>query len=361
MHHFRSLFWTTLLSLVAAGPATAPSDASPPRTGDIVLNFTQRSPLSSRKEMARRLTCKESELGDDYDLTTFPFNAYIPPNYDPSTPFGVFVLLANKDVNCVAASWEPLFDKSHMIYITPQYRVMQGWQLAGLGLDAIDNLKRHYNIDTHRVYVMWSTLLNMQLPILCADVYSGMVLVGNCGYFRNIIVSGNRYMPAQFSRPPADLLRKAKSHGFILLDLDQSDPGVQPLAGALKEDGFAHVLTIGVTAHDLHFATFTAGWITDPGLPFLDKAAQENPGTPSDSANAASVSPSPTDTAAAPPTTRPSRAQHLLSMAQLFIANGKTELARTNLQDILSNYPDDPAAVQARKLLDSLPAPPPPQ
>jgi TolA-binding protein len=47
-------------------------------------------------------------------------------------------------------------------------------------------------------------------------------------------------------------------------------------------------------------------------------------------------------------------------MARLFIANGSTERARTNLQTILTRYPRDPAAVPAKKLLDSLPSPPPP-
>jgi TolA-binding protein len=49
-------------------------------------------------------------------------------------------------------------------------------------------------------------------------------------------------------------------------------------------------------------------------------------------------------------------------MAQLYVANGNTELARTKLQSILTHYPNDPAAIPAKKLLASLPPPsPPPQ
>jgi TolA-binding protein len=48
-------------------------------------------------------------------------------------------------------------------------------------------------------------------------------------------------------------------------------------------------------------------------------------------------------------------------MARLFIQNGNTERARTNLQAILAQYPHDPAATPAKKLLESLPPPPPPQ
>jgi hypothetical protein len=45
-------------------------------------------------------------------------------------------------------------------------------------------------------------------------------------------------------------------------------------------------------------------------------------------------------------------------MAQLYINNGNTELARTKLQSILTSFPNDPAAIPARKLFDSLPPPP---
>ena len=47
-------------------------------------------------------------------------------------------------------------------------------------------------------------------------------------------------------------------------------------------------------------------------------------------------------------------AAHLLAMAKLFVNNGELDLAREKLQAIISEYPGDPAASAARKLLDQI-------
>jgi hypothetical protein len=264
MHHLRKsrVFWTVVLlaaaTASAGAPTTGPASAPPPQTGDIKLTFSQRSPLSSPKEIARRISLKESDLaGGDYDLTTFVFRAYIPPNYDPHASYGVFVYLGNHDANSVTTKWEPLFDKSHMIYIAPDWHApMVEWQLIGLGFDAIDNLKRLYNIDTHRLYDMWLNSGSLLMPVTGADFYTGMIMSEDWDYYRKIEVPGKGYHDADFQLPPSDLLRKAK----------------------------------------------------------------------------------------------------------LYIDNGNTERARIKLQTLLTSYPNDPAAIPAKKLLDSLPPPPaPPQ
>ena len=356
LRKLRVLLWGALLLLAAAAPATAPAGASAAQTGEITLNFTQRSPLSSRKELARRLSFQESRLGDDYDLKTFTFQVYVPPSYDPKTPYGILVYLGNHDVSSVPTQWEPLFDKSHMIFIGPDWHSpMSEADLVGLGFDAIDNLKRLYNIDTHRLYDMWFNSGDLRFPLAGADVYTGMILGLNWDYWRRLNVPPNGFHPADFPPPPIDEIQKARRHGVVLISLSSHpNPGVTMLVMGLKEDGFAHVLSISQTPDELHYPNYAAGWMTDPVLPFLDKAAQERPGM---------------SAPGAPPATRPSTtspagsadAQHLLTMARLFIANGSPERARTNLQSILARYPHDPAAAPAKKLLDSLPPPPPPQ
>jgi hypothetical protein len=218
LRKLRALCWTVLLSLAAAAPATAPADASPPQTGEITLKFSQRSPLSSRTEIARRLGLHDTKLlPEDYDLAAFTFRVYVPPNYDPKTPYGVFVYLGNHDDNTVATKWEPLFDKSHMIFIAPDWHSPQAeWQLIGLGFDAIDNLKRLYNIDTNRLYDMWFNSGPLLMPIAGADVYTGMILGEDWRYWRRISMRPNQFHPADFQSPPADLLAKAKPHAVVL-------------------------------------------------------------------------------------------------------------------------------------------------
>lgn len=370
MHHlqaWRTLFWIALLSLVAAAPASGPANASPPQTGEITLKFTQRSPLSSQKEIARRLVVKESDLREDYDLSSYTFRVYVPRNYDPSTPCGIFVYLGSHDVPSLPAQWEPVFDKSHMIFIGPDWHSPQySWQLFGLGFDAIDNLKRLYNIDTHRLYDMWFGSISLAFPIAGADVYTGMIFGRQWEYFRRINLPDHHYVPPTFSPPRPDLLQKARQHGVVLISLtDEPAGGAGPvIAMALKQDGFTRVLSITEKLEEVHYPNFAAGWITDPVLPFLDKAAQEHPAARSTSAKPGTAATAATQlsgaTDAAPAEGSP-QAQHLLTMARLFITNGTPERARTNLQMILTQYPHDPAAIPAKKLLDSLPPPPPPQ
>lgn len=268
---FRAHCLIALLSLTVV----ACTSAAPPKTGEITLTFTQRSPLSSPKEIARRMSCPESQLdGGDYDLTTHPFRIYVPTNYDPSTPYGVFVFLANHDVNSVPKNWEPLFDKSHMIFIAPDWHSPQPpWQLVGMGFDAIDNLKRLYNIDTHRLYDMWFNSGSLQMPFAGADVYTGMIVGEDWHYFRRVNLGGNRFHRADFPPPPADLLRKAKLHGVVLITMaGNTDSGAPFITKALQQDGFAHVLSI-TESLEAHYPNLAADWITDPVLPFLDKAA----------------------------------------------------------------------------------------
>jgi hypothetical protein len=112
------------------------------------------------------------------------------------------------------------------------------------------------------------------------------------------------------------------------------------------------------TYDELHYPNYPASWITDPVLPFLDKAAQQSPATPAMYPSRQSAATLTTHPARAAPSAS-SDAQRLLTMAQLFMDNGNTEKARTNLQAIITKYPHDPAAIAAKKLLDSLPQPPP--
>src|ERR1700689_4776524 len=127
-------------------PATQP--AVPVKTGEFDLTFTERSPLSTPKELARRLNLKPASLGADYDLSKRPFKAYVPRNYDPATSVGVFVYLGYKDSVSTPPLWKPVVEQSHMIFITPvchfgtEYSPsVPMWQMAGLALDAVYNLK----------------------------------------------------------------------------------------------------------------------------------------------------------------------------------------------------------------------------
>jgi TolA-binding protein len=61
--------------------------------------------------------------------------------------------------------------------------------------------------------------------------------------------------------------------------------------------------------------------------------------------------------AAAPAKPAVSKAQRLLNMAQLYVNNGQRDLAKTKLQQLLADYPNDPVAPKAKQLLEQLSSP----
>ena len=352
----------------AALPETAPSAAR----GEIDLTFTQRSPISTRKELARRLNFKESELGDDYDLPKRPFKAYVPPGYNPSVPYGVFVYLGYKDSESVPTEWEPALDKAHLIFITPVCHHGQQyagdvplWQTMGLAFDAVENLKHTYNIDPRRLYLMSFGNDSLRMLLATGDVFTGLLDTFDEQYFRKMVSPNRSFIPGSYPPPPGNLLQEAKRRAIVLLDPDFTNPndsrGMR--LAAMKSDGFTHLLAQKVDTDDVHYPHLKVAWFEDSVLPFLDKVALDAPASrPALASSSPATQPTPGATG---PTVRPPadtsgnpEAQHLLSMARLYIQNGQPALARPKLETILASYPKDPAAVTAKQLLATLPSPP---
>jgi TolA-binding protein len=90
---------------------------------------------------------------------------------------------------------------------------------------------------------------------------------------------------------------------------------------------------------DLHYPNLKAEWFEQEVLPFLDKES-----------TAATTKPS------AAPTSAPSAspAERLLTLGQLYLHTGKTDLAREKLQQVIDDYPNDPAAATAGELLEQM-------
>ena len=147
-------FVLTLRIRADALPSTQPAI----QTGELDLAFTERSPLSTQEEIARRLKANPDK---DYDLSTLPFKAYVPTNYDPTVRHGLIVYLGYKDTVSSPPLWHPPLEKYHVIFISPVCHTGDHYapsvplsQTFGLTLDAVYNCKKKYNIDDHRVYLM---------------------------------------------------------------------------------------------------------------------------------------------------------------------------------------------------------------
>jgi hypothetical protein len=342
-------FFNASASFSRADDAAATQPAAQVQTGEIDLTFTQRSPLSSRKEIARRLSMDESTMGDDYDLSQRPFKAYVPTDYDPATPQGIFVYLGYKNTVSSPPPWRPFLEQTHMIFISPVCHSGQEyppavpmWQSMGLAIDAVDNLKRLYNIDPKRIYLMSWNSGSLRMSFASADVFTGFAVTCDDDFFAPLRASNGGYYPIDFPTPDATLFQKARSRGFFLIS--ESDSEKQELILAVMKQTFRHVsLNILSLGDDLHYPNFKLEWFQQQALPFLDAASADQPKFTAP------------PTAAQPPAApAPSPADHLISMAKLYINNNRPDMARAKLQQVLDLYPNDPLVATARQMMQQL-------
>jgi hypothetical protein len=348
------------LRAFADAPASAPT-TEPTKTGEFDITFTERSPLSAPREIARRMNLREHDLGADYDLTKMPFKAYVPKSYDAAQPHGLIVFLGYKDSVSVATLWEPALDQSHLIFITPvahsgrQYQpVIPIWQTMGLAFDAVDNLKKAYNIDPKRIYLVGFDN-TAQHSFACADVFDGFVICQDYAYFVKLTQSNGTFFTPQFGPPGGPIFAMAKQRPYVLAagDIDSKDSMDGLMAASLRQLGFANVTTIKTDGEDLHYPNLQLKWFQETALPYLDKIAATQNIKP---LPVAAATPHPTTQRIAATTpSNESEPQHLLKVAKLYMDNGQTNLAKSKLQLIIDKYPDDPAAKTAKQWLDQLP------
>ena len=331
--------------------ATQPSAAA--KTGKFDVTFTERSPQSRRPELARRLNLDEAGMGDDYDLTQRPFKAFVPTNYDPKVACGVIVYLGYKDTTETPSAWEPAMEKSHLIFVSPVSHSGEGhgaevprWQSAGMALDAVYNLKKQYNIDPRRIYLMAWNVGATQVALAISDVFTGYILAFDQSWGQAIPAGGGAYYSSSFKAPEGILYWGAKTHPFFLID-DQSAELAKQIslkAGAMKRDDFEHVMQVGLSAgDDLHYPNMKAQWFEEKALPFLDQFATEPATRPSMAETGAT-------------TQAASKAGSWLSVAKILIANGQPDLAKSKLRSIITAYPEAPEAKEAKQLLQQLDA-----
>jgi hypothetical protein len=381
-----SLIRSALLCCIAVA-ATAHADGSlalssaegaatqPVQTGEIKLTFSERSPISTPKELARRLSMKPNEIPADYDISQLPFWAYIPATYDPKKPAGIIVYLGYKNTQETPKPWQPVLDRANLIFIsavchsgTQYLPAVPLAEAVGLGLDAVYNLKRRYAIDERRIYEMAGNDGATQAAFGTCDIYTGFIVIFDPSYCHPMYMPDRSYYIPAWPGPPTELFTRAKLRPFFEADVpDNADSWKETKLkqSTMASEGFVHLKLVKLSpGDDLHYPNLKADWFEQQALPFLDSASAR--GAPSGnsmpaaaSANApaspaSSATSSAASTAATTKPAAPSEAQHLLSLARLYIDNNHPELARPRLQMILDRYPNDPAAAQAKQLLDQL-------
>jgi hypothetical protein len=339
-----------------AAPETQPAAIETPAGAETEITFTERSPLSAPRSLADRMKLRPADLAPDYDLTTRPFRLYVPAGYDAKKPCALFVYLGYKDSVSTPPEWWPLLDRRQIIFITPECHSDQStpaiprWHMVGLALDAAFNCEKRFNIDNHRVYLMSWGLGSLETSMALSDVFTDFIIGLDPENPETIHLPGNRYIPTQMKGPAAHYVSLARQRPllFIWSDDPPSDDEKTDIVN-LKRENFAHIAQISLSLRDdLHYPHLNPAWLENRALPFFETTTSNAAASPAAGQTQPTTRPLAT---AAPDTNSPS---HLLSVAQLYLANGQTDLARLKLQQIIKNFPTDPAAAKAQELLGQM-------
>ncbi|HEY7087154.1 MAG TPA: hypothetical protein VH518_03635 [Tepidisphaeraceae bacterium] len=340
MRRFRLLTLATIaLSVICLVPAAAM--AQPSKTGEFITTFSKRSPLSEKKELLNRLGKKDP--GKDYDLASESFMVYVPHDYDASVPHGLIVWMNYKDVDTTPKSLQPLLDKSHTIFVVSKSAGQEDWIRAGLALDAVQNIKQLYTIDEKRVYLFAllqpDQVIGQKMGLSYADAFTGFVYIWNQRYFRPIPIPGEpgTSYAVSFSKPNLPVYNIAKTRKHVLIGDARAGGTDKLILKAYEQDGFHSMFYTEAAFDDLHYPSIQTGWF-EKTMQFLDAPDQ------------AVASTHPTET------TRPaiSEPQRMLNLAKTYLGMKNYPVARTKLQDVIRKFPDDPAAAEAKQLLEQI-------
>jgi predicted esterase len=238
----------------------------PPKTGDVTLTFTNKSPLSDAAKLTRRggwsLDFIKKQIDPDYELAKESFSAYIPANYDGTQPYGLFVWISAGPKGDFPAAFKPALDQHHLIWIgannsgNPRAMLVR----MGLALDAVDNMKSQYKIDDERIYIggisgggKVATILGVGWP----DAFRGGFYIVGCSHYRDVPTGETgHFWPRGFNAPEPKLLTDAKQRNRHVFFTGEKDMNRKPTVGiyeAFKVDKFQHLTLLDLpgVGHEL--------------------------------------------------------------------------------------------------------------
>ena len=227
---------------------------APPKTGNVTLTFTEKSPLSDPAKLARRggwpLDVIKKQIDVDYDLSNESFAAYIPADYDATKPFSLMVWINAGAKGDIPAAWKTASDQHHLIWIgannggNPRAMLIR----MGLALDAVSNMKSRYKIDEDRIYIAGTsgggkvaTILGVGWP----DAFRGGFYMVGCCHYRDVPTGepGHQW-PRGFNAPEPRLLTEARQrnrHVFFTGEQDINRKPTLDMFAAYKNDKFQHL------------------------------------------------------------------------------------------------------------------------
>ena len=357
----RILGTVLLLSSVSRMALADDAPAEKPTTGSFQLTFTKRSELSTNIELVKRMgwdLAAEAAAKIDYNLPDESFEVYIPADYTGEKPYGLFVFVSPSPSGRPIEKYLKSMDEHHLIWIGPNKcgndRINR--PRMGLPIDAALSMKARYNIDPDRVYVAGASgggRIASMLGVGYADIFKGGFYIIGCNFYRQepSVEQKGAAFPKSYSVPPAKIFqqaRKQSKHVFLTGDTDGNREQTETYYNAFKRDGFEHITYLQVPGMG-HQAP-NEEWF-EKGMAALDENLPALPVKPT----LVTLKPATRPLVGATQTATPREvADHLLSTARLYIDNKQYERGKEKLNWIIQNYPNTPAATEAKKMLNEL-------
>lgn len=247
----------------ATPPEIHPEAPQANRVGRYATTFTQRSPLSSLKAIARRYDRKVSELqgtgkdGPSYDLTKETFEVVVPPSYRPDKPAALLVWVSPTPRGGISTpALTKVLGEKEILWVGADHSGNQRstWVRLGLALDAAYNMQRLYAINPDRVYVAGYSgggRVASALGMLFTDVFHGALCLMGVDYYHEVPIpyQPGTHWAAGYPQPPRAALELAKKRNRYVLvtgELDFNRVQTRIYAKRLRQDGFQHVTYIEV-------------------------------------------------------------------------------------------------------------------
>lgn len=256
-------------------------------TGGFETTFTERSPLSEIKSLAKRLKVlnpgEKMENLQDYDLSKEGWWVYVPEKYDPAKPMGLIVLALYKHADSLPPAILPQLADANVALVVPKEYLDTWWKRSGLMLDAAYNMQHMYKIDPKRVYIFGSQdwvdadgkmyAVGNIMGLFYPEVFTGTFTANSLLLYRRAPVARGGFYNPQTPRLEMAQGLLARTHPLVVGQVDDSE-GAKAAMAAYKMDGFKNLKVIPVSMEQYHYPNFTTDWLPDV-LKYMDGATAD--------------------------------------------------------------------------------------
>jgi hypothetical protein len=154
------------------------------RRGVYQRRFENPSILASKASLDERLKPPSNFYSGELDIGKEDFDIYVPDDYQPGKPFGLFVWINSGDCGLTPNEWYPTFNKYHIICIggAKTGKDRSRADRIRIALAAYQNMKSLYTLDDERIYIAGfagGAKVAADLGLAFGDVFRGGVYI--CG------------------------------------------------------------------------------------------------------------------------------------------------------------------------------------